>query len=66
MNWGLSVSVGSRTVLTKSSYPDIGVEDTNPLMLVTGVGSGDMRLGACGNVLTGDWAKNGGVFERGI
>jgi hypothetical protein len=39
---------------TKSSYPDIGVEVMNPLMMLLGVGSGERSVGGCGIVFGGD------------
>jgi hypothetical protein len=66
MNLGLVLfSELSRAVLAKSSYPDMGVCDTNPL---TGVGSGDRAVGSVdGMPFVGDWSKKeGDVVEIGM
>lgn len=65
MNCGLSLSPWSRTVRTKSSYPDMGVEETKLFMPVTGVGNGERREGAWESACEGDWSKNGGVLVSG-
>ena len=59
MNRGLASSEWFCTVPTKSSYPDMGVCEMNPL---TGVGIGESTVGmAAGSPLGGDCSKNGGV-----
>ena len=57
-NRGLESSDWLCTVATKSSYPDIGVCEINPL---TGVGRGDMIVGIVAIPVGGDCSKNGGV-----
>lgn len=58
-----SASELSRTVRTKSSYPDMGVCEMKPL---TGVGSGDRPCGSADGIpFGGDCSKNGGVVVAG-